>query len=269
MYLYENRNNKIYIFELEPDYIKLMNYRIHEMKQYNDNILFVAEADAHTPNKILESDINEVNVNDLNIQNSPFMSFTGSLVAYNNRFHSFRYDCENKEVMSAYYNGVYSNKKVIKVYKANLVAEPPEEVKGILEQYDIGLRGIGMEGTIKNKPIIPTYKTVKQVIKYLIITDKYELQSLSKHTVMRNIIAVPKSLYLLQMLEQGNIKPISDENLEEQLRLFNLNLYPSRTIPYEYLEGAIKCGLIDNSIEQVQEKIEDSQKIMKKIRNII
>lgn len=268
MYLYENKNNKIYIFELEPDFIKLMNYRIHEMKQYNDNILFVAEADAHTPNKILESDITEVNVNNLNIQNSPFIPFSG-LVAYNNRFHSFRYDCENKEVMSAYYNGVYNDKKIIKVYKENLVAEPPEEARSILEQYNIALRGIGMEGTIKNKTILPSYKTVKQVIKYLIITNKYELQSLSKHIVMKNIIAVPKSLYLLQMLVQGNIHSISDENIDEQLRLFNLNLYPTKTILYEYLEDAIECGLIDDSIEKMQEKIEDSQKILKKIRNII
>lgn len=186
---------------------------------------------------------------------------SSGIVNYNNKFHSFKADTVDESILNNFYLGVYDNSKVVTVYKGNIT---PQFESSIL---DMGcFIGYGMEGLINNHKMITTYSNEKQIIHYLLITSTYELESLSSHVVMRNIISIPKSLYLLQLLNQEKISEIGSENIDNLLELFDFSVYPINTTPLEYLEKAFKYNLIDDSIDNINQKLENSQKILRKLR---
>lgn len=258
MFLYEKWKEEIYIYELNPNYEKVSSYKKRELENF-DTAFFVAEADAKSPNKIFENN-DEINFRDLNIKNSPINSMLmhSGVVAYDNKFHSFRKDIIDNLVLNNFYLGMYDNKEVVTVYKENIT---PQFESNIL---DIGrFRGYGIEGFINNEKMVTTYSNEKQIIHYLLITNQYELESLSSHAVMKNIISIPKSLYLLQLLIQGKFMKIDSNEIDKLLTLFDFSLYPISIIPLKYLEKAFRYGLIDVSTNDINQKLEDSQKILK------
>lgn len=78
-----------------------------------------------------------------------------------------------------------------------------------------------------------------------------------------NLISIPKSLYLLHMLEQFNHSEISEENIEQQLELFNFNANPIQTVPIEYLEKLIQCNLIKYSYDNMDTLFNTHQEMLK------
>lgn len=261
MFLYEKKDKNIYVYGLNPNHNKVITYKRNELEQFKPNF-FTAEADSSSPNKVLESsDI--IDSSDLNIKNSSVnpLSIYSSVVAYNNKYHSFRSDVIDDSILNKFRLGIYDDKKVVRIYKKRNVYEFDSGIIDIS-----GLRGYGMEGFINNQKTIPTYSDEKEIIYYLLITGTYEPQKLSSHVVMKNIVSIPQSLYLLQMLIQGHLDKLAFENIDEQLPLFDFSVYPINSIPLEYLENAFKYGLIDFNIDSINQKLDDSDKILKKLK---
>ncbi len=261
MYLYEKRKEEIYIYGLNPNYEKISSYKKDELENF-DTSFFVAEADAKSPNKILENN-DEINFRDLNIKNSSInsMFINSSVVAYDNKFHSFRKDTINKSVLNNFYLGIYDDNKIVTIYRENITPQFESDILDISR-----FSGYGIEGFINNKRMVTTYCNEKQIVHYLLITNRYEPQKLSSHVVMKNIISIPKSLYLLQLLIQGKFKKIDSNEIDKLITLFDFSLYPVSIIPLEYLEKAFRYDLIDSSINDINQKLEDSQKILKKLK---
>lgn len=255
MYLYEKKDNKMYVYELEPNYDKV---RAYQKKEMNDNpaTFFKAEADASTPNKILEKN-DFIDIKDLNVPNTNPIMFS-SVNAYNNRFHSFKTDSINESILNCYLVGAYDENRVVAVYKNGT-----SRFDNFLNMMDV--RGIGIEGNINNKSFIYNCDNEKSMVYYLLITSSYEREPFSSHVCMSNIVSIPQSLYLLQLLLQGRFHNL-DENIDEQLSLFDFKFYPIEVIPFEYIESMSKYGLIDNSTSMIDEKLKDSEKILKKLR---
>ena len=118
----------------------------------------------------------------------------------------------------------------------------------------------------------PSFKITKdnKNIQFLIITEDYSTfyePEIPMYTfyIMDNIISVPKSLYLLQMLEQGNFKHVINEDIDTQLSLFSFNKEPVQIIPIHYLDGLVECKLIEYA-NDFQSLLEDNQKILRKLR---
>ena len=258
MYLYEKVNKQIRIYDLAPDYDKLIDYRKKEMED-NTDIFFTAEADSWAKNKILENS-DTVNIKDLNSKDKPIF-IPSNVTAYDNKFHSFKSDVTNESILNNYYLGIYKDSRIVEVYeeKFNPILPAPFNTIGTL-------RGLGVEGTINNKPFASNFEIEKQTLYYLLITGSYELQTLSSRIAMHNIISLPKSLYLLQMLEQSNFTKLDNEDINELLDLFYFSVSPVQIIPLEYLDNAFKYGLINETSKDISKKVNDSSKILQKIR---
>lgn len=188
------------------------------------------------------------------------MFIYSSVVAYGNKSHSFRKSTTDKSILDNFYLGIYDNNRIVTVYKRVM----PQFIDELLDISSFN--GYCMEGIINDKEIVTPYSNEKQVINYLLITNHYEIEKLSSHAVMKNIISIPKSLYLLLLLNQGKLNKIDDEDIDKQLSLFDFSIYPVSIIPLEYLEKAFKYDLIDGNIDNINQKLEDSQKILKKLR---
>lgn len=262
MYLYEKKDKDIYIYSLEANMKKLIDYRLEEMNDF-DVLFFTAETDAGSPNKVLEIS-SYINDKDLNVKDRPIFMFS-DVTAYNNNFHSFKIAKTNPSILNKFTLGAYNDKRVVTVYKEHVFPNFEKSDEQVIQMHR-RLKGIGTEGYINGKPFTQAYITDKETIYYLLITDYYKLQNLSNHAVMENIISIPKSLYLLQLLQQGNFNKIGDEDITSQLSLFDFNYNPISIIPSEYLENAIKYGLIDTKYEQINQKLEESSKILRKLR---
>lgn len=259
MYLYEKQNNNINIYDLEPDNKSIIEFRKQLMSNELEKSMYIASTSSTTPNKILEEK-NEVKINDLNMKTTPIVSFS-PVSTYVNRFHSFKL-CKTKEdVLINYYKGNYQGKKLVKVYKEDIKANNIDDII-----MDMNFKGIGVEGFINNKYYIPTYRRKKIMIYYLLITEKYSLTPLSNDLKMQNIISIPKSLYLLESLLNGDLSELEDENIDEFLELFYFYDKPILTVPYDYLKKIIDYGLIEDNKNKIEEKIDKCEKILKKFK---
>lgn len=257
MYLYEKQNNNINIYNLEPDSKNITKYRRLLMSGSLDKSIYIASTSSTTPNKILE-DKDEVNINDLKIKPTPVVAFS-SITPYINRFHSFKLCYPEESILNNYYNGYYEGKRLVKVYKENVTVN---DIDDIIANMDY--KGIGVEGFINNRPYVSSYKMEKQIIQYLLITEKYSLTALSNDLKMNNIISIPEELYILETLINGELSKLDniDDNI---LKLFNFYRKPIMTVSIDYLKQMMDYGLVENNIREIEEKINSSEKILTKL----
>lgn len=257
MYLYQMQNNNINIYNLEPNNKLIIKYRKLLMEGIEKS-MYNASTSSTTPNKILE-DNDEVNIDDLNIKTTPVVYFS-TVTSYKNRFHSFKLCYPDQSILNNYYNGHYEGKKIVKIYKENITVSDIDDMI-----CSMNFKGIGVEGFINNRPYLPSYEKKRQIIEYLLITEKYTLTSISNNLKMQNIISIPKSLYLLETLINEDIHKIENEDIDDILNLFILYRSPIMTVSYDKLKDMIKYGLIQDNIMEIESKIQNSEKILKKI----
>ena len=260
MYLYEKRDNYIYIYSLEPNYERIKEYRMDQLSQIPEqSIFFSAYADIMTPNKILEKVEDEIDIESLNVKRTNLTNIP-NILFYHNDYHELKRDSFNKLVLQNYYNGNYVNNKTIKITQTTIRYDN----LNIEEQSELDMLRFSLKNGHFNESM--SYQKAKETIYYFIITSCYQKHGFSNNMTMENIISVPKSLYLLQLLEQGNIKSIGNENITEQLNLFNFDNNPIRYIPYDHIKCSLKYGLIDDTISNINRKVENSQKILKLLK---
>jgi len=81
---------------------------------------------------------------------------------------------------------------------------------------------------------------------------------------LENIIELPESLYLLQMLEQGKFSLIGDKNISEQLDLFNISQIGELSL--DELKKIDAYGITQNAYEQTLAKAENDAHVLRLIR---
>ena len=135
------------------------------------------------------------------------------------------------------------------------------------EQKDILLKKF-YDGEFKNSSILKlTYQICDS--RYLLLTDKktekYARRGIAK---MDNIIEIPKSLYMLQMLESKNFKKIKNEDLNELLALYEISY--ANQIYFDELLKAEKYGIcLDGFCNRIQEVVKQDEAMVKKIKPFI
>lgn len=79
-----------------------------------------------------------------------------------------------------------------------------------------------ISGELSNKPVVKVEENGK--LRYFLISaDKYEKDEHYQGKVMKGIIEIPESLYLLQLLEQEKFTLIGKKNIKKQLSLFEVS----------------------------------------------
>lgn len=88
----------------------------------------------------------------------------------------------------------------------------------------------------------------------------------SRKKIMREIIELPESLYLLQLLEQGKFSLIGDKDISEQLDLFSIDIFNE----FSLMELAImdECGVTENAYERVLEKAKNDAYVLKLVKKL-
>lgn len=86
----------------------------------------------------------------------------------------------------------------------------------------------------------------------------------NRKKILKDIIELPESLYLLQMLEQGKFSLLTDKDITEQLDLFSLEHI--NEISFEELRRMEACGLSNNTFEEILTKSENDASVLKLIK---
>lgn len=131
-----------------------------------------------------------------------------------------------------------------------------EERESLLEEYYLG--------KLTNCNVIKIKDKTK--IRYLLLKNhKYEKSS-TKPTckTLKEIIEIPKSLYLLQLLEQGKFQLLNQEDIQEQLSMYTIELF--RTINLYDLENIDLCELSENVYQNAINKSKNTNHILKRIK---
>ena len=105
-----------------------------------------------------------------------------------------------------------------------------------------------------------------EIVKYLLLTDTYHYDH--GEYVMNDIISIPKSLYLLNLLEQGKFYnyDIEHEDISRQLETFDISKNPVWSLSLKELSDIYQFELLPGQYYNVVEKAEKTQKILQKIK---
>ena len=119
---------------------------------------------------------------------------------------------------------------------------------------------------LKDKSVVQI-KYLEMIKYYLLYSRKYrylgEYED-KKDYQMDNILQIPESLYLLQLIEQEKFKSLDDKDIEEQLSLYTLS--KKDEIPKELLKKASLTSLVKDKYEIALNKALNDSHILKKIK---
>jgi len=105
---------------------------------------------------------------------------------------------------------------------------------------------------------------LKEAKYYLLLTQQnYFEQHMTEWLTMRGIISLPKSLYLLYLLENGQFNKLIDEDIEEQFRLYDYE--HSKTLDLNDIRDIYNTGLVQGSFDYTSQTIETGAKILNKV----
>lgn len=117
------------------------------------------------------------------------------------------------------------------------------------------------DGLLNNRKVVRVQDLNK--IRYLLLrSNKYENDpSDSRHKIMKDIIELPESLYILQLLEQGNFHLIENEDISEQLSLYSIDIFNEFSlINFAKMD---QCGITENIYERALVKSRKDSHILK------
>ncbi len=182
-------------------------------------------------------------VSDIKGNNAKFYEFTADQGA----LEKFR---ENEMLKVPYAERIFSTVGTVRlfenrdeVYEDDLNFESYKKMHSLIAEKDKSMREVCelmanfYRGDYKFSRIIKILNKDGEVIKYFLLPfSQYQLflaiPGINLY-VLDNIISVPKSLYLLQMLEQGNFKALEGENVDNLLEMFTVSDAPVSEVNFD------------------------------------
>lgn len=154
-------------------------------------------------------------------------------------------------------NSYHSIDKYTDVHSNISEIDYDERYKQVIECY---INGGFTNASVKR---INDYAVEKGFIdkQYMLITDRYRRFDLYDVKYMHNIIQITKELFLLQKLEQGQFHELVDEDLQEQLDMFNIDLVKETNL--ELIRYLDMIGIIPGTYSNILSQAEVGQKILK------
>lgn len=242
MFLFAKDANNINIYSLNGKKEELIRYKEKELSKVQDKPLFYD----------LKTNCNETikyfqNNDDIDLDK----------IDYDKRMPLYRYWLE-EEPWSKFYS--------ISDYWAREFNYTEEARKRTLEKYISGeydslkparIYELTDYGTSKKK-VLNIIKTFQEPRFYIGTTDMINEIS--------NIIALPDSLYLLHLLCSCEYSKLEDEDLTEQLALFDIELV--RSIALSDINLLLSTKLVEGNMESINNKAETGSKILTKAKKI-
>lgn len=229
MYLYDRNDKTINVYELIGNKERLAEYKKDELEKAIIPEFRFLKAKT-TDEKPLEDNCDLTFWYKLESRNTYYWSD-----ACFHRIYYYLLDDEEKfkqeRILNDYYEGKFNQNKVFEVQDYNVETSTFE------------------------------------IVKYLLPTRPYETdENNSKISVMHHILSIPKSLYLLQLIEQEKFYLMKNEDITKQLQLFDISEKPIESFDLDKFRRADEVNLLSNSYEDVLENVEKSQKILTKVK---
>lgn len=104
-------------------------------------------------------------------------------------------------------------------------------------------------------------------LRYLLVASSYVTYQEENDKVIakiEDIIEIPKSLYLLQLLQQQKFSSISDEDISEQLDLFKFSYIDNVSI--DELKKMDACGITKDSYSKIINKANNDKQLLKLLK---
>lgn len=233
MFLYDKKENSLDVFSFTACNDDLKCYRITQMKQIpKTERIFVAETHIgqYDDSLLLEA-------------------YTGE--TFNDKILSASYadnDSEERKNSNAY--------RRYHVLKSDHRSKSHNEL--LLNYY--------VSGYLTDRSVVQIQ--YPEIMKYyLLINARYDLihsDDYGKNYMMNDIIQLPKSLYLLQLLEQGRFTSLDGKDISEQLALFTLEKINEVTL--EEIKKMDSCGITQDAYSKAIKKAENDAYILKLIK---
>lgn len=226
MYLYQMKDENVEIYKIVSTR-RLCSYKESEM----DKIPF-------------EMRVMDVVTNDFSEGGDNLENAEGSI-----RYSKFVYNYVDRDFNSCDYSKFYridkySNSKEIK------------EAQKVVSDYSSQKKSMGKVLEVKSSK--------DEYIKYLLLTKACYTHH-GRESYMRDIICLPKSLYLLELFLQQKFDLLADEDIFEILKLYDIEGLVKK-ISFEELQELRKYNLISKKeLQKIENKIGKSEKVLKLI----
>ena len=103
-----------------------------------------------------------------------------------------------------------------------------------------------------------------EYVNYLLLTEPYHTHK-GRESYMENIICLPKSLYLLELFLQEKFDLLTDDDIQEILKLFDVEGLVKKS-SYEELKELRKFDVISKKeFKTIERGIEKSEKVLRLI----
>ncbi len=130
-----------------------------------------------------------------------------------------------------------------------------EEQINLIEQY--------INGDFDNIPLIRIIEENNHDF-YLLRTEAAKTIMYGSFWVIDNIIKLPRSLQILQLLLQGKYEKINEAEITDQLKLFNINYYDS--VKLNNIRDMHITESANDSYESILEKVSSGSRILQKYK---
>ena len=105
-----------------------------------------------------------------------------------------------------------------------------------------------------------------QTIKRLLMDNVCISEKRNRHAI-NDIISVPESILLLEILLSQDIHLLENEDISKQIELFNFSANPIEIVDYDMIDRYSKLNVVNsNASDKLDCKVEESQKILKYIK---
>ncbi len=233
MFLYDKKEKSLDVYDFTANKDDLIDYRMTQMEQIPESErIFVAETHIDPYGDLLL-----------------FEKYTGKTFNY--------------EVLSASYADNYSEeRKKSDVYRRYHVLKSDNRSKRnnemLLDYYVFGHLADRSVVQIQYPEIIKYY-LLKRTSYDFVGSDEY-----GKNYKMEDIIQLPESLYLLQLLEQDKFTSFDGKDISEQLELYTLAKV--NEISMEELQKMDACNITQDAYLKTIKKAENDSHVLKLIK---
>lgn len=229
MLIYDRKGNSIDVYTMNPKEEELKRYRKNVMRRQKVEEMFYS-LKTNCPNTLTKFNTNEdVDIKFLDYDNDTVID-VGYWSSLNPMENVEPYEKEmQQKIIENYIEGVYDSVKPVKVFDYNWEDDVTTDLNRLLKTEPEKIVCIHSRG------------------------NTWEI---------KNLINLPKSLYLLHLLQHGQYGRLIFENITKQLSLFDIEYLKSISIMD--IKNVIETGLVSGTLYDAVSRADVGSKILQK-----
>lgn len=231
MLIYDKKDNSIDIYSIQEKKDELKRFKKSVLQKHKNEQLFYSLKTNCEQTIQRFRDADDLDIRFLSYDNSTPLD-VGTWSSINVMQNSYSYDTQTqKEILEKYIDGAYDDLVPTRTSEFIWQDDLDCEIHRLLKPEEARIVSQNSQGNV------------------------WEI---------KNMINLPRSLYLLHLLQHGKFSKLVSENITRQLNLFEIDYL--RSVSLKDIEDMIKTGLVSGTVIGAIEKAETGSKILQKIK---